>query len=164
MTNDLFDEMDLAILDLVKCNARLSFRAIGKKLKISTGTVSERLRHMQERGIIRGFVTVVNPALLGYSVTMLLCLRISPSVPREEVEKAVVSLEEASCVHYITGDIDMTVLIRARDQAHAAKVLDTVRLIEGVERVDSHMVLNQLNVCAKCGCDCGWAPNRVKKR
>jgi Lrp/AsnC family leucine-responsive transcriptional regulator len=155
--NDI-DELDLRIIDLVHCNARLSFREIGKRLGVSTGTVSERMRQMQERGVIRGFVAVVDPLALGFNVSMQLMIRIAPSVPKSSFLKALETIEECSCVHYVTGDIDLIVLVRTRDQEHAASVLDRVKALEGVDRVDSHMVLKQLNLCTRCRCDCNWTP------
>jgi DNA-binding Lrp family transcriptional regulator len=161
---EIVDQTDLNILDLIKRDARLSFREIGKKLGISTGTVSERIKQMQRNGVIRGFVTAVDPDVLGYRVSMLLCVRMSPSVARVDVEKALEDLDEASCIHYVTGDIDMVVLVRAKDQHHAAQVLDTVRTLEGVDRIDSHVVLNHITMCHKCGCDCGWEPEGKMER
>ncbi len=154
----IVDQTDINILDLIKRNARLSFREIGKKLGISTGTVSDRIKQMQKNGVIRGFVTAVDPEVLGYKVSMLLCVRMSSDVARTDVERSLENLDEASCIHYVTGDIDMVVLIRAKDQKHAANVLDTVRTMEGVDRIDSHVVLNHISLCHKCGCDCGWEP------
>ena len=155
---DIVDQTDLRILDLIRRDARLSFREIGKNLQISTGTVSERIKQMQSNGVIRGFVTAVDPEVLGYKVSMILSIRISPSAARSDIEKTLMNLDEASCIHYVTGAIDMVVLVRAKDQHHAASVLDTVRTIEGIERIDSHVVLNNISLCDKYGCDCGWVP------
>jgi DNA-binding Lrp family transcriptional regulator len=165
MTGDAnVDELDRKILELIRCRARLSYRAIGKNLGISTGTVSERIRNMEERGIITGFVTVTDPTMLGMNVSMLLCMRISTTTSRDEVVKQLEAFDETSCIHYITGDIDLIVLVRATDQVHAATVLDRVRSIKGVERVDSHVVLSHKNLCSKCGCDCGFTPGRSKDK
>ncbi|MCK5413743.1 MAG: winged helix-turn-helix transcriptional regulator, partial [Thermoplasmata archaeon] len=51
---DELDETDLKILKLLRSDARLSFREIGKQIHVSTGTVSDRVRNLQERGVIKG--------------------------------------------------------------------------------------------------------------
>ena len=150
------DQTDEKILNLIKRDSRLSFREIGKQLNLSTGTVSDRIKGMQAHGVIKGFVTAIDPELMGFKVTMLMCLRVAPGHSRESVEAALESVTEACCLHAVTGDVDIVLLVRATVQKHAAHVIDQMRTIEGVERVDSHVVLRSCTVCGECGCDCGW--------
>ena len=155
-TKDTVDETDIKILDLIRRGARLSFREIGKQLSLSTGTVSERIKNMQSNGVIKGFVTTVDPEKLGYRVTMMLKIRLSSNFPRADAEHHFQHLIGACCLHLVTGDIDMMVLIRAKDQQHAGEILESVRTMEGVDSVDSHVVLSHMTLCGTCGCDCGW--------
>ena len=155
-TKDTVDETDLKILNLIRRAARLSFREIGKQLSLSTGTVSERIKNMQSKGVIKGFVTAVDPEKLGYRVTMMLKIRLNSSFPMAEAEHHFKHLAGACCLHMVTGDIDMMVLIRAKDQNHASEILESVRTMDGVDSVDSHVVLSHVTLCGSCGCDCGW--------
>lgn len=150
------DETDIKILNLIRRNSRLSFREIGKQLNLSTGTVSERIKNMQANGVIKGFVTSVDPEMLGFRVTMMLQIRLSSNFPRTEAEEHFSNMNEACCLHLVTGDIDMMLLVRVRDQQAAAELLESVRTLEGVESVDSHVVLSHQTLCGNCGCDCGW--------
>ncbi|NOQ54697.1 MAG: winged helix-turn-helix transcriptional regulator, partial [Thermoplasmata archaeon] len=84
--NGVVDETDLKILKLLRMDARLSFREIGKQIKVSTGTVSDRVKQMQRDGIIKGFVTAIAPDKLGYQVTMLVELNVGREKTMEEVE------------------------------------------------------------------------------
>jgi Lrp/AsnC family transcriptional regulator for asnA, asnC and gidA len=149
------DETDMKILDLLREDSRLSYREIGKRIHVSTGTVSERVKHMMESGVIRRFTTAVNPALLGLDVPMFLRVRVNPLESIENVVKRFERVEEACCIHYVTGDLDMIVLVRCTDHDHAANVLDTIRTMKGVERVDSNVVLKAYPQCGRCMCDCG---------
>jgi DNA-binding Lrp family transcriptional regulator len=157
------DETDLKILKLLRMNARLSFREIGKQINVSTGTVSDRVKQMVEQGVIKGFVTAVAPEKMGYHISMLLEIRISHDMTLDKLEEEVTKMEEACCIQYVTGDIDMMLLVRCRDQEHATKVLDKVRVIKGVSRVESHMVLKACTLCGRCGCDCAWEPPALWK-
>jgi Lrp/AsnC family leucine-responsive transcriptional regulator len=152
------DDTDMKILNLLRSDARLSYREIGKQIQVSTGTVSERVRQMQEHGVIKGFVTAIAPEKMGYNVSMLLSLSVENDRTLEEFEKSVSEYEEASCIHYVTGDVDMMVLVRCKDQAHAAKVLDKFRTLDGVSTLKSHMVMKSCNLCGRCGCECAWDP------
>lgn len=153
------DELDLRILQHLQGDARLSFREIGKRVHASTGTVSERVHAMQRTGVIRAFVTAVDPEKLGMRVTMLLAVRTEPSLDREELERRVMSIREAACVHFVTGDVDVILLLRCRDQSDAVEALDRVKKLVGVKNVDSYVILKSLPLCGKCGCDCGFSPD-----
>ena len=155
-TKPIADETDLKILNLIRRNSRLSFREIGKQLNLSTGTVSERIKNMQANGVIQGFVTAVDPEKLGFRVTMMLKVRLNSNFPRKKAEEHFSNLGGACCLHTVTGDIDLMLLIRVRDQQAASELLEAVRSFEGVDSVDSHVVLSHQTLCGNCGCDCGW--------
>lgn len=161
--NGVVDETDLKILKLLRMDARLSFREIGKQIQVSTGTVSERVKQMQRDGIIKGFVTAIAPDKLGYQVTMLVELNVGREKKMEEVEASIIEIAEACCIQYVTGDIDMMVLIRCLNQEHATEMLDNIRTLEGIEMVRTHMVLKSCTLCGQCGCDCAWEPPFLQK-
>ncbi|MBW1713341.1 MAG: Lrp/AsnC family transcriptional regulator, partial [Deltaproteobacteria bacterium] len=50
------DQIDLQLLDLIQRDARLSYARLGQEVGLSTSAVNERLKKLQGRGIIRGFV------------------------------------------------------------------------------------------------------------
>ena len=154
-SKETLDETDLKILHLLREDSRLSYREIGKRINISTGTVSERVKHMIENGVIRRFTTAVDPAKMGLNVPMFLSVRIDPAHTIDDTVDEFKALEESCCIHYVTGNLDMIVLVRCRDNDHAATVLDTVRGLRGVDRVESNVVLRAYPQCGKCWCDCG---------
>jgi DNA-binding Lrp family transcriptional regulator len=100
---------------------------------------------------------------LGYQVSLMMCIRLSPGVSRQKIEEELSKLDDMCCLHSVTGDVDISVLARARDQDHSAKIIDSVRSIKGIDRVDSHLVLRSMTMCGTCGCDCGWEPNKEAK-
>lgn len=55
------DELDNRILDIIKDNARMTYKEIGDRVGISRVSVKTRMDSMQEKGIIRGFQTVIDP-------------------------------------------------------------------------------------------------------
>jgi Lrp/AsnC family leucine-responsive transcriptional regulator len=140
-TRDVIDDTDLMTLDLLREDSRLSYREIGKRIHISTGTVSERVRNVVDSGVIMKFTTAVDPSKMGMNVPMFLRVRVNPRERIETLVKHFEEVEEACCFHYVTGDIDMSILVRCKDNEHAAEVLDKIRVIKGVERVDSNVVL-----------------------
>lgn len=149
-TREGIDETDLMTLDLLREDSRLSYREIGKRIHISTGTVSERVRNMIDSGVIKRFTTAVDPSKMGLKVPMFLRVRVNPRERIETLVKRFEAVDEACCVHYVTGDVDIIILVRCTDNEHAAKVLDKIRVIKGVERVDSNVVLKAFPQCGRC--------------
>ena len=145
----------MRILDLLRADSRLSYREIGKRIHVSTGTVSERVKNMIDSGVIRRFTTAVDPTLMGLQVPIFLRVRVDPRVSIEAVVERFKAVEETCCIHYVTGDLDMIVLVRCTDHDHASQVLVKIRTMKGVERVDSNVVLKAYPQCGRCWCDCG---------
>ncbi len=152
---EALDETDINILQLLREDSRLSFREIGKRIGVSTGTVSERVKNMLEAGVIKRFTTAVDPSLMGMDVPIFLLIRVDPMTRIDQVVGALESVEESCCIHQVTGGLDMIALVRCTDKAHAAQVIDSVRGIPGVQRVDSNVVLKAFPQCGRCWCDCG---------
>ena len=59
------DATDWALLELLQANARLSFAALGRKVRLSAPAVAERMKRLEERGVIRAYRTEINLAALG---------------------------------------------------------------------------------------------------
>lgn len=154
--NGELDDTDMKILNLLRKDARLSYREIGKRINISTGTVSERVKQMQRVGVIKGFVTAVDPEKLGCNVTMLLELSIGHDTTLKKFDDHLAEMEEVCCIHHVTGELDMMVLARCNDQSHAVEFLDMLRTMENVASIKSHMVLKSFSLCGRCGCECNW--------
>ena len=63
------DEIDRHIVSLMQENARISVTELGKQIGLSTPAANERLKRLEERGVITGYRAVVNPETLGKHVT-----------------------------------------------------------------------------------------------
>ena len=63
------DEVDLKILDLLQRDARLTNQAIAQQVKLTAPSVFERIRKLEQRGVIRGYTANIDPAALGNTLT-----------------------------------------------------------------------------------------------
>lgn len=59
-TGTLLDKKDLEILKLLQANARITIKEISTKIHLSTTPVHERIKRMEENGVIKQYVTLVN--------------------------------------------------------------------------------------------------------
>lgn len=92
------------ILELLQQNARLSFAELGRKVGLSTPAVSERVRRLEEAGIITGYHASLNMARLGMSIHVLMRLTIpGGDLQISRTVTALKELPEVSRCHRITG-------------------------------------------------------------
>lgn len=135
------DELDLSILRLLRDNARLSYRNIGKTLNMSTGTISQRIRRLVNTGVIKRFTTIIDQPSIGRNCTLLVMIRSRPGAKMDDVVNSIEALDEACCIHTITGDFNLHVMLRLVDHDAAADFLENLRNLKGVQFLTSYVVL-----------------------
>ncbi|MCX7782782.1 MAG: Lrp/AsnC family transcriptional regulator [Meiothermus sp.] len=75
----LMDELSWKILELLQQNARMPFSEVGRQVGLSAPAVAERVRRMEEAGIIRGYQAVVDPSKLGYTLEVFIRAEVTHS-------------------------------------------------------------------------------------
>ncbi len=139
--DSMVDELDINILKLLRDDARLSFRNIGKELNMSTGTISQRVKRLVNDGVIRKFTCIIDPAKVGKHCTVLVMVRSRPGAKLEDIVKEIEALDEACCIHTITGDFNLHVMLRLKNHSAAAEFLENLRNMPGIQFITSFIVL-----------------------
>lgn len=99
----LLDPTGILLLQLLQQDARLSFSEMGKRVGLSTSAVIERVRRMEESGLILAYRADVDAARLGYSLTVFLRLHTTPDrYPR--ILALVDTLPEVLECYHVTGE------------------------------------------------------------
>lgn len=134
------DDLDTAILRLLREDGRRSNADIARAVGSSQPTVRQRLDRIVNSGA--AYVTVrVNPAAIGFPIDAIICLRISGRNVRE-VGKQIAAMENVAYVGYLIGTYDMQVEAFVRDNDHLFKfVTEEIASIDGVASADTWMVM-----------------------
>jgi Lrp/AsnC family leucine-responsive transcriptional regulator len=143
MANVPLDDKDRAILCAVQRDATLSQAEIGRRVNLSTAAVNERLRKLQEGGVIRGWTVKVDPVALGVHVTAF--VEVFLEHPRFEPAflARILELPEVLECHHVTGDFSLLLKVRVADMAALQRLL--LRELagqEGVRQTRTVMVLS----------------------
>ena len=96
------DRVDLAILTELQADARISISELARRVGRSAPAVAERVRKLEEAGIIEGYRAQINPAALGYSVIALIELTTTPA-HYDEVHRYAARTPEVQECHFVTG-------------------------------------------------------------
>jgi len=141
MAKLILDNKDYNIIRLVQSNARMPFKEIAKKLKISEGTVFNRLEKLKKAGIIKGFKAIVDYELLGYEITSIICLRISNG-RISQVEAEISKMPEVLAVYDTTGEYDSIAICKFKTRSKMNEFIKNMLTIKHVERTNTYLVLN----------------------
>lgn len=138
------DAVDQAILQALQDNARTTNAALSRAVGLTPPATLERVRRLEEAGIIRGYRAVVDAEALGFGLTVLLLVRLDHH-GREAVHAfrdAVAGVDEVLECHYLTGTADFLLKLRVRDVADYRRLLEQeVSGLPHLQHVESSVVL-----------------------
>ncbi len=117
------DELDLKILKELKRNARASFAEISKKIFLSASTVRERVKRMEDVGIIKGYSANLNQSLLGNNLEVVIMLKIFSGKFQTALTE-INSYPEVLEAFRITGQHNIHMKVALKDQLHLQKFID----------------------------------------
>lgn len=124
----LLDEAGLVILRALQDNARISFAELGRKVGLSGPAITDRVRKMEDAGIIMGYHAKVNPAKLGFEVTAYVRLRVS----RENFQRVIAlarDVREVRECHRASGEDDFLMKVIAPSREQLNRVFDQFRAL-----------------------------------
>ncbi len=105
----MIDELDKEILDALNKNARTSFRQVAKKLRISPTTIHNKVKKLENSGVLKGYIPLIDTESVGYNLTAIIGLRVNQEKDIE-VQKAISKLPQVGAVYEVTGDWDLILI------------------------------------------------------
>jgi len=135
------DKIDLQIINLLQEDSRLSFNKIAKELGISVGTAYNRIKNLEERGILKGYTAIVDPAKVGYTLTAIILIQ-AKGKHLLNVENEVAKMSNVISVYDITGDFDIAVVARFKDRFGLNAFIKNLLTMPYVKRTVTNVVLN----------------------
>jgi Lrp/AsnC family leucine-responsive transcriptional regulator len=120
---DLFDPTNLRLLEELQADARTSLAELGRRVGLSSPAVGERLRRLEQEGVITGYRAEVDPRKLGYSLGVVIRIRPAPRQLAQVAELARQTDEVVEC-HRVTGDDCYVMFAHVRDVTHLEEVID----------------------------------------
>jgi Lrp/AsnC family leucine-responsive transcriptional regulator len=139
------DSLNWNILNYLQENARMSNAEIGRRVGISSPAVNERIKKMEDAGIINGYATIVSPSEIGYQLKAIITLRAFMGKLRPFLIK-VKSYEEVLNCYRITGNENFVMEVVLKDQKHLETFIDQL-ITYGETKTQivlSHVVSNKV--------------------
>jgi Lrp/AsnC family leucine-responsive transcriptional regulator len=108
------DTLDRKALAHLMRQGRASWAELGQLLGLSAPAAADRVRKLEEKGIIRGYAALPNPEALGYSLVAYVFVTLDSHRKRSVFLRSIEKLEEVTECHHIAGDDDYLLKIRCR--------------------------------------------------
>jgi Lrp/AsnC family leucine-responsive transcriptional regulator len=121
----IIDSLNWKILKALQLNARQSNVAIGKIVGISSPAVSERIKKMEDAGIIQGYKTLVSPLDAGYQLKALITVRAFMGMLKPFLEK-VKSFDEVLNCYRVTGNENIIMEVVFKNHKHLELFIDQI--------------------------------------
>lgn len=119
------DDLDRRILALLQQDARMPVKALAEQVGLSSPAASERLRRLEERGVIRAFTVDAEPRTLGYPMQAI--VRIKPLPGKlQQVQKLIESIPEFGECDKVTGDDCFIGRLYLRSIEHLDHILERI--------------------------------------
>jgi len=135
------DEIDIKIIGLLQEDSRLSFNRIAKELGISVGTAYNRIRGLEEKGVLKGYTAIIDPVKVGYQLTAIILIQ-AEGKHLLEVESEIARMGNVISVYDITGEFDVAVIARFKDRFDMNKFIKALLKMPYVKRTVTNVVLN----------------------
>lgn len=138
----MIDDIDRQILAMLQENARTSNAEIARKVGMAASAIFERIRKLEQRGVIRGYTIQLDGRALGYGLVAFVSLKAGAMGHSAEILERLATIPGVQEVHLIVGDDCFLVKVRVEDTDALARLLqDHLQRIEGVGSTKTTIVL-----------------------
>ncbi len=121
----MLDELDRKLLDILVKDSRTSLKELAQQVGLSSPSVSERLRRLEERGVIRAFTVEIDPEALGYPLQAIVRVRPLPG-KLHIVQQLIEEIPEFGECDKVTGDDCFVARLYVRSMGELDKLLDRI--------------------------------------
>jgi Lrp/AsnC family leucine-responsive transcriptional regulator len=145
----MIDGTDIKILNILQANARTSNAQIARELGMAPSAILERIRKLEERGVIRGYEARIDPEVLGLHLLAYVFVRADESPGEVETGRRLTAVPGVQEVHHIAGEDCYLVKVRtAGPKALSALLREEIGAIRSA-RTRTTVVLDSLCESAK---------------
>lgn len=145
----MLDATDLAILELLQANARISNADIARQLDMAPSAILDRIRKLEQRGVIQGYTTRIDAAAVGLGLTAFILVRTEERVGSGAIGQALARIPEVQELHHVAGEDCYLVKVRVADTEGLSRLLhQRFGRLKGVRNTRSTIVLSTVKETA----------------
>jgi Lrp/AsnC family leucine-responsive transcriptional regulator len=137
------DALDRKALPILMKDGRTTWSDLGQALGLSAPAAAERVHKLEEHGVIKGYVAVVDAEALGYSLTAFVFVALADQRKRASFHAGVKRLPQIVECHHVTGEDDFLLKVRCRGTRDLDRLLvEELKGKMGIARTRTTIVLD----------------------
>ena len=134
------DEIDQKLMSLLRQDARLTVAALATKLQVSRGTVTNRIRRLEDDGVIVGYTVRLRPDVQHNEIKAWMSIAVDGNQTRAVIA-SLLGEPGVATRHDTNGRWDLLAELRAESLQELAKVLERIRLLKGISNTETSIHL-----------------------
>lgn len=146
MTNEnvVIDQLDRRIIGELCSNARTSWRELAERVNVAPSSVADRVRKLEQRGLIRGYTATIDPVAFGRTVRAVIDVGLPPGVDPAPFEALLATRDEVALAMYVTGPSDYSIIVDCAGAEGLDSFIRWLKADAGVARTESRFVLRPI--------------------
>jgi Lrp/AsnC family transcriptional regulator, leucine-responsive regulatory protein len=137
------DDVDIQILRLLQENARTANAEIARRVGLAPSAVFQRIRKLEEQGVIAGYHAALDPAAVGQGLLAFIMVRTAEGARARETAAMLAAIPEVLEVHRVVGDDCFFLKVRVGDTDALGRLLDeTIQPLQAVASTRTTIVLS----------------------
>tara|TARA_B100000902_G_C26966203_1_gene742985 strand:- start:177 stop:638 length:462 start_codon:yes stop_codon:yes gene_type:complete len=139
------DSLDRKILVWMQKDSRMPYLEIARELKVSGGTIHQRVKKMKDAGIIKGTQVLIDREKLGLKLQAFIGIQVDKAHAFRRVSERLVEIPEILAMHYTTGEFSLFIKVAVRETADLHRLLaEKIQTIENIQSTQTVVVLSSL--------------------
>lgn len=134
------DATDQALIALLRQNARLNVADLAHKLKVSRGTVTNRIRKLEDEQVIVGYTVRLRPDAEPHGITAWMSIAVAGNATRAVID-SLLGEPGVATLHDTNGQWDLLAELRAAHLTELSQVLERIRLVRGISSTETSIHL-----------------------
>lgn len=141
----MIDATDLQILKILQSNARTPNAEIARQVGMAPSAILERIRKLEQRGVIQGYEARIAPEALGLGMLAFVSVRSDERAGEECAGERLAAIPEVQEVHHIAGEDCYLIKVRVKDAKSLGRLLqERIKRVESVRSTRTTVVLDTL--------------------
>jgi Lrp/AsnC family leucine-responsive transcriptional regulator len=140
----MLDSTDIQILNILQDNGKITNAELARQIGMAPSGVLERVKKLENKGVIEGYEVRLNPRALGISLSTFIQIKTSDAVGSAEIGRELAKMDEVQEVHWTAGEYNYLVKARVSSTETLAQLMKKFGEIPGVRDSRTTLVLDTL--------------------
>lgn len=143
------DDTDIKLLQILSKNGRISGVELSEMLSISSSTVARKIKRLEEAGVIKGYVSIIDNETIGNMCRAVLNVKLTGAIEISKVIEELLKNEHICNIYETMGNYDVMLTCCGESEESIYDILKAIRSMEGVMYVDFTSIVARRKVLKK---------------